>query len=88
MALKPRQGRQNLAHGVSRGSQVRPLSPTPPPPGGGGGKEGGGGRSAQGFRPRLLSCAPTGGGATYITNHWDRTLEGTQPAFLDFRNGT
>ena len=28
--LKPRQGRQNLAHGVSRGARARPPPPSPP----------------------------------------------------------
>jgi len=30
-ALKPRQGRQNLAHGVSRGTRARPFLPLPLP---------------------------------------------------------
>ena len=70
--LKPRQGRRNLACGVSRGSRVPSLPP--PPPGGGGGQKGGGGHFPQGFRPGLRSYAPNGAGATYITNHWDRRL--------------
>ena len=51
-----------------------PLPLPPPPPGGGGGRKGGGGRSPQGFRPGPQSSAPIGAGATYITNHRDRTL--------------
>jgi hypothetical protein len=37
--LEPRQGRQNVAHGESRGSPVRPLPPSPLPRRAGEGEE-------------------------------------------------
>jgi len=37
--MKPRQGRQNIAHGVSRGTKDTPSLPCPLPRSGGGGGE-------------------------------------------------
>ena len=65
--LRPREGRQNLAHGASRGSRVRPLPPQPPPPRSGGrGNKGGVGA----ILPRALTlgyCLPPLPGLVRLT---------------------
>jgi len=59
--FSPRSGRQNVAHGVSRGSTHQPHPPSPLSRSGGrGGRKGGEGVDPQGFRPGLLPYAPSG----------------------------
>ncbi len=49
--FKPRQGRQNLAHGASRGLRARPLPPSPLPRRAGEGEQKGVGRFYPGLAP-------------------------------------
>ena len=74
-APQPRQGRQNVAHGASRGVTRAALSPLPPSPGlRGRGNKRGWGPFFPGLRPGLGYSAPNGAGTTYIANHRDRRL--------------
>jgi len=62
---KPRQGWQNIAHGVGRGFASTPLSPSPPPPRRQGrGCEGEGGPVIPGLTPWATLCRPSGPGRT------------------------
>jgi hypothetical protein len=60
---KPRQGRQNMAHGVSRGLKAHPLPLPPPPLGRGRGIEGEGGVAIPGLTPWATFYRPSGPGA-------------------------
>jgi hypothetical protein len=58
--VSPRSGRQRVAHGVSRGSRDRALTPVPSPAARERGAEGEVRAPFRGFHPRLLNFLPCG----------------------------